>query len=243
MANSVQASLVRGKVARFTLTDGCGMPQASNSMYVTENFIEVNSTKNMDSGDEIKVRRANGVIGTYEPGQVSLLNFTVEIHFEKMDVGALVMLTGDAAILGADGTTVVGFTERAGRTLTQNFGMEVWSDTSGGSCVAGSKLYGYMLYPELGQSYVTIDNIADKEVTGTIHAVTYGGPSWGKGPYGATGDGSSVTGPVAGIGGLPSRLLQPVAADEHRHFELTRIPPPASQTAAGPSSITLPTVY
>lgn len=238
------SSLVRGKVARFTLTDLCGMPQITNSMYVTDGVIEVNSTKNEDEGDEIKIRRMNGVVGTYEPGIRSMLNYTVEAHLERVDPGVISMLTGDALILDAAGTNGVGFTERAGQLLTKAFALEVWTDTSGGSaCVGGTKLYGYMLYPCLQQAYVTIDNITDGHISATIHATSYGGPSWGKGPYGTGSDGSSITGPVAASGGGPARLAAAVAADEHRHFELTTIAPPASQSAAGPQSITLPTVY
>lgn len=243
MAGSVQAALVRGKVARFTLTDLCGFPQTTNSMYVIEALVEINSTKNMDSGDEIKTRRMTGGIGIYERGRQSLQDFSVDIHFEKMDPGALVMLTGDAAILNAAGTNIVGFTERAGLVPVHAFATELWTDSSGGVCVAGSKLYGYMLYPCLEQGYLTIDNITDKEVTGTIHANSRGGPSWGKGPYGTASDGSSVRGPIADASGNPGRLLAAVDPAEHRHFELTTIAPPTPQVAAGPSSIVLPTVY
>lgn len=240
---SVVAPLVRGKVARLTLVDQCGMPQTTNSMYVTDGFITVSSTKNMDTGDEIKVRQANGIIGVHEPGRVSLLNYSVDINFTKVDPGALAMLTGDPAILDY-ASKIVGFSERALQQVLQNFALEVWSDTSGTACTAGSRQYGYMLYPLLSEGYVTFDNISDKEVTATVHAMSYGSPSWGRGPYGASpGDGSSVPGPVATALNTPGRLLVAADPNEHRHFELTTIAPPAAQTIAGPQSITLPTSY
>jgi hypothetical protein len=243
--NSVVAPLVRGKISRFTLVDACGMPQITNSMYVTDGFVSVQSTKNMDAGDEIKLRQANGIIGVYERGRQSLLDFTVDVQFTKIDPGALAMLTGDSAVLDY-ASKIVGWEERALIQITQNFGLEVWTDTSGGGCVSGSKLYGYMLYPMLEQAYITFDNVTDKEVTGTIHAQSKGSPSWGRGPYGATGDGSSVTGPVATAAGpppTPGRLLVAVATNAHRHFEITPVAPPAAQTFTGPQSITLPTAY
>lgn len=239
---SVTAPLVRGKVARLTLVDQCGMPIATNSSYCTDGFITVSSTKNMDTGDEIKVRQANGIIGVHEPGRVSLLNYSVDINFTKVDPGAMAMLTGDPAILDFN-SIIVGWSERALQQVTQNFALEVWSDTSGTACTAGSRLYGYMLYPLISEAYLTFDNISDKEVTATVHGMSYGSPSWGRGPYGALADGSSIRGPVATAANTPGRLLLPVDPTEHRHFEMTTIAPPAAQTVAGPQSITLPTVY
>lgn len=244
---STQAGLVRGKVARFTLLDICGNPQLSNSMYVTKGIITVNSTKNMDEGDTISVRQMDGTIGEYEPGQVSLLNFTHEIQLIKVDPGAIAMLTGDPLVLSADGTTTVGWEERALTPIINNFAMEVWTDTAGGACAAGtSKLYGYMLYPMVGQAYVTIDNIGDKEITATIKGVGYGNPQWGRGPYGSISDGSSIRGPVnsAATGTItPDRLLTAVAPNAMRRFEITPVAPPAAFTVPGPVAITLPSPY
>lgn len=242
---SVSAALVRGKVARFTLLDICGNPQTANSCYVTDGIITVNNTKNMDAGDEIKVRQMNGIIGVHEPGRSSLLNYTIDVNFTKMDVGALAMLTGDPAVLNAAGTGIVGFTENALQQLLQNFALEVWTDSSSALC-STSRVQGYMLYPLVSQAYLTIDNIADKEVTGTIHGMSYGNPQWGRGPYGATGDGSSILGPIntaTSGAATPGRLLLPVGVNEHRHFEETVIPSPAAFSTPGPINITLPTIY
>jgi hypothetical protein len=240
---SLSAALVRGRVARFTLLDDCGMPEADQSMYVTEGIITVNSTKNVDAGDVISVRQMDGTIGVYEPGQASLTNFTIAINLIKVDPGALVMLTGDPAVLNAAGDTIVGFEELALQRMLQKFGMEVWTDTAGNFCQAGGKVTGYMLYPMIGQAYVTIDNISDKEVTATINGMSYGNPEWGEGPYGGTTPVGVTPGPVAGVGGVQSRLLAPVDPNAHRHFELTSISPPDAFTVPGPQSIILPDPY
>lgn len=249
-SNSVVAALVRGKVARCTLVDACGFPQVALSSYVTDGFVTVTSTKNMDMGDEIKVRQANGIIGVHEPGMASMLNYTVGVQFTRADPALLAMLTGDATVLnGATVPLVAGFEERALKVLAQNFALEVWTDTSGTPCASGARLYGYMLYPMIGQGYVTVDDISDKEVTFTVNGMSYGSPSWGRGPYGAltpTPDGSSISGPVnTAASGAPTagRLLVAVDPAAHRHFEITPIAPPAAQTVTGPQTITLPTSY
>lgn len=242
---STSTALVRGRTARFTLLDACGMPQITNSMYVTDGFITVNGTKNVDTGDEIKVRKADGTIGVYEPGRATVTAIGVEIQLMKIDPAAIAMLTGDPLIVDAQGV-VVGWEERTLQKMLQNFAMEVWTGTSAAKCSSGSLLSGYMLYPMVGQSYVTIDNVGDKEITATIHGMTYGNPSWGKGPYGTAADGSSVLGPVSSTAApviTPARLLAAVDPTAARHFEVTPVPPPAAFTTPGPVSITLPTSY
>lgn len=228
------AKLVRGKVARVTLLDACGVPVATNSSHVSKGIITVTGAKNMDEGDEIKTRQMDGTIGTYEPGRRTMLNYMVTAQFITADPGVLAMITGDAVVLNAAGTKIVGFIEEALIALTQNFALEVWTDSSGQPCVAGGKPIGYMLYPLLSQGYVTIDNIEDKEVTFTVTAESYPNAGWGKGPYM----------PVLDVAGTaPARLAQPVTAREQRHFEITTVAAPAPTGGAGPVSITLPSPY
>lgn len=219
---STAAKLVRGKVVRFTLLDECGTPEATDSQYVTEGVVMITQTKNMDEGDEIKTRIMNGTIGTYEPGRRTLLNYTVEVQVITADTGALAMVTGDPVIL--DGTAIIGWVEKALQPLVQNVACELWTDTSGGACVAGGKPVGYVLYPLLSQGYVTMDNVEDKEITFTIHALSYGNPDWGVGPYDVVG---SPAGP------LPTALT----ADDHKVFLITTVAPPAPN---GPGPQDLP---
>lgn len=238
-----EAPLVRGKVGRFTKTDQCGFPQITNSVKTTAGFISVKATKNQDSGDEIKVRQFDGTIGTFEPGQSSLLNFSLEINLVKVNPGLFTMLCGaTTAVLDYAGV-IVGW-EELGRTLiTTNFALELWTGTSAVACSAGSLLSGYTLYPMIGQGYFELDDYTDKEITGTIKAMSYGNPSWGRGPFGGVADGSSIRGPVATAASTPGRLLTAISPSAHRHFELTTIAAPTPDTTADPVTITLPTSY
>lgn len=233
--------LVRGRVARLTLEDQCGLPVATRGTYTTDGFIQVQSTKNYDAGDEIKVRAANGRIGVRESGRQTFLNFSVTIDLIKVNPGVLTMLTGDPGVLDWN-STLVGWEELELVDIPNNFALEVWTGTSGVRCTAGALMNGYMLYPLINQATMDVDSVTDKEVTVHIKGESQGNPSWGKGPYGGTG--SSIPGPVAGDAtNTPSRLLQPVAANAHRHFELTPVPPPAPSPDDGPQTYTLPTVY
>ena len=126
---STRTALVRGRVARFTLVDACGLPQITNSMYVTDGFVQAQTTKNVDNGDEIKVRIANGTIDVYEPGRATLLDFDITIQFSRIDPAAIAMLTGDTLIMDYV-PKAVGWEERAKIPLTQQFAMELWTATS-----------------------------------------------------------------------------------------------------------------
>ena len=216
---STAAKLVRGKVVRFTLLDECGTPEPTVSQNVAEGIITVTQTKNMDEGDEIKVRQMNGQIGTYEPGRRTLLNYTVEVQVITADTQVLSGITGDPAIV--NGGAVIGWTEKALQPLVQNVALELWTDTSAGACVAGGKPVGYVLYPLLSQGYVTMDNVTDKEITFTIHAMSYGNAEWGVGPY-----------KVVDNAGVPGPLPAALTIDDHKVFLITTVAPPAP-TAAG----------
>lgn len=231
---SKSAGLLRGKTARFTLEDACGMPIAGPSTFVVNAFITAKATANYDEGDEVKVKDANGRVALYEAGVPSLTDFDVEINLARVDVGAFTMIARNlASVLDWDGATV-GWEEGETFDVTKLTGLELWTGTAGAVCTDGVLSYGYLLYPSLVNARVTIDDVANKEITATIKAKTKANPSWGKGPY------SVVAADAANTAG---RLIAPVGAGAHRHFEITTIAPPTESGTAGPATLTLPAPY
>jgi hypothetical protein len=228
---TLSAALVRGRVARFTKVDSCGMPQTTAASLVTEGVITVGSTKNVDAGDAISQRIMNGQLGVYEPGKPTVTSFSLDINLLRVNPALITMLTGDPVILSADGTQIVGFEELALVPITTQFAMELWTDTAGNFCQTANRVVGYMVYPFIGEAYLTIDNIADGMISAHIMGQSHGSPSWGKGPYL----------PVAASGGAPARLLAAMDSRAHRHFELTTISPPAITPNFTPATIVLPT--
>lgn len=237
---STTVPLVRGKVVRFTQEDQCGMPLATKGTYTTSGFVQVTAAKNYDAGQEIKVAQANGLIGVHVNGRMTFLNMSLTVQLIKVNPGVITMLTGDAGVLDFN-STLVGWEENELRSLTSNFGMEVWTASSAVKCSAGSLVSGYLVYPGIEQITMDVDSVTEKECTVTLKGLTFGNPSWGLGPYGGTG---SIPGPVAADAiNTPSRLLQPVAAGSHRHFEITPIAPPVDSPVDGPQTYTLPSPY
>jgi hypothetical protein len=231
---STRAGLLRGKTARFTLEDACGMPVAGSSTFVVNAFITAKATPNFDEGDEVKLKDANGRVAMYEPGVPSLTDMDVEIQLAKVDAGAMTMIARNlTSVLDYAGTTV-GWEEGESFDVTKLVGLEIWTGTSGAVCTDGALAYGYLLYPSLVNARVTIDDVANKEITATIKAKTKANPSWGKGPYMVV---------AADEDNVPGRLIAVVGATAHRHFEITPIAPPAESGTAGPSMLVLPTPY
>lgn len=228
--DATERGLVRGRTVRFTQLDACGATIAApaKTSFVTAGFIQATTTKNMDSGEEINVRGANGIIQEYEPGRKSLLAMDIDIELIKVDPAAIAMLTGDPYVLDWQGT-IVGWEELGQVQLTTNFAMEIWTATAGIACQAGGLVNGYMLYPLISQGWVEFADITSKEVTATIHGMTYPNAVWAIGPPNYK--------PVSADAiNTPSRLIAPVGAGAHRHFELTPIAPPAV-SVGGPGTI------
>lgn len=225
-----EQTLIRGRTARFTLLDQCGafIATPTKTSYVTDGFITVKTTKNMDHGTDINLRGANDVVQVFQPGQASLLNMSIDIELIKVSPSVLTMLggPGDPSVVDWQ-TTIVGWEEKAGVLLTQNFGMEIWTATAGAACVAGGSIYGYMLYPLIGQGWIEFADITPSNISVTVHGLSFGNPNWLRGP--------STYLPVAADAiNTPAKLLVNVDPNAHRHFELTPIPPPPNTPAGGP---------
>lgn len=225
---------VRGRTIRITKLDACGMPVAgSANQFVARTFATVKKAANRDMGEEIKVRNADDTIGNYQRGRKTLLDFDIEITFSASDTGALPMMSGDPVVLDWQ-STVVGWEELALTAGGATWALEVWTGTSQTACSSTGAQYGYYLFPFIENAHVESDDITNKESNFTVKANTKGPNQWGKGPYLVVPTDSSNT---------AGRLLVPVAANAHDHFQLTTIAPPAVPANAGPQSLTLPSPY
>lgn len=227
-------SSIRGRTVRFTKLDACGNPVGgAGASFVTTGFITVKQTKNMDNGNEVKVSNASDRVDVYRPGNMTLLNYNLEIDFSVADTGALAMISDAVPVLDYQ-SAVAGWEEKGLTSLNTWWALELWTGIAGQQCVGTAGRYGYWVYPFIGNSYVDADDITNKETNFMVKALTYQKNQWGKGPYTVVAGDSSNT---------PSRLLQPVSTDAHKHFEVVTIAPPAPAATAGPQALTLPTPY
>lgn len=211
-----QFTPILGKRIRATVLDNCGnVPEAADpdALVVTDGFISVNLTAEVEEGAEIITRKANGSLCVNERNDDSFKRFTVEIEFCGVNPDLLSVVT-NAEGYEIDGDTA-GITVAEG-TMDKRFALELWTGISGAACQPGEEASGYMLLPfvqagVLGDVTVDGENAVTFSMTG---AFTRGGNAWGVGPYDVV---DSPAGPL------------PTALDPLDHFLLveTTVAPPA----------------
>lgn len=191
---------VLGKRLRATELDSCGAVTVGTSMnLVTDGFVTISLSSEIDEGAEILLRNASGALCVNEKLSDSFKRFTVEIEFCGVNP-SLLSIVSNAEPYEDYAGDVAGFTVAEGE-LTKRFGLELWTGMSGQNCLpggAGDEASGYMLLPYLQSGVlgdITIDgeNAVTFSITG---AYTLGGNQWGVGPYNTLRDESSVAAPL-----------------------------------------------
>lgn len=215
---------VLGKRLRVTRLDNCGNPpEASDedALIATDGFINVSLSAEVEDGNEIIVRKADGSLCVNERMSNSFKRFNVTIEFCGVNPSLLAMVTNAEVYLDY-AQDVAGFTVPEG-DIEKNFALELWTGLSGQACAPGAEdASGYLLLPfvrggTLGD--LTIDG--ENAVTFTLNgAYTKGGNAWGVGPY-------NVLMGEDGTSAAP--LPTPLDPDDHLLLVDTALaPPPAA---------------
>lgn len=221
-------SLVRGRVARFTLLDACGRPvYGEASQVTTAGFVSVTYTANTDEGEEINVPNAAGETCVREPAVPKFLGYTVEVAFCQVDPDLFALATGQRTVTDANGD-VVGFTMDTSVSAADHFfALEVWAGapTTGACDVGAQGNYGYVLLPFLQAGIVGDFTIENDAVTFTLTAAaTKDGNGWGVGPYNV----------VMSAANAPQPLWEPLSPTEHMLTVITGVAPPEAECGARP---------
>lgn len=185
MATHCFAPVLGKRLRAFTL-DACGATPASgteDAMVVTNGFISVTLSSQVEDGTEIITKKADGSLCVNEMTNPSFKRFTVEIEFCGVDPGLLSVVT-NANIYEDYSNDPIGFTVPEG-TIDGRFSLELWTGLSGAACASGDEeASGYLLLPFVASGVlgdITIDgeNAVTFSLTG---AFTKGGNQWGTGP-------------------------------------------------------------
>lgn len=212
-----------GKRLRVTKVDECGAyPEASTAgaALVTSGFVRVALTAEVEDGDEIIKKRADGSICVNEKQNDSFKYFNVEIEFCGVNPSLLSFVSNAVEYENA-ASDVAGFVVPEGE-IAVSYALELWTGLAGEGCGEEGSEFGYMLFPfivggVLGDFEVTGEDTVDFSVTG---GRTKGGHSWGKGPWKVALD-DDIT---------PTADVLPTALDPFDHFLmlLTAVTPPAA---------------
>lgn len=216
---------VRGKVARITKLDACGVPVVgAKSVVVTDGFVSVEGQIQLEDPQEYKLKNANDTFLYNSRGKPLIKWVDLTLNFGKVDPEAYNLVTGSPIELN-DATVPepVGF--RIRENVYANFALELWTDLEGLACVGGTAAYGYMLLPWVKDAVVGNWTWQNDTITFPVQSArTEHGSGWGVGPYNVV---NRVNAPAG-----PSALLTPIDALDHMLMELTTIAPPSPTCGA-----------
>ena len=208
---------IRGKKIRVTELDECGKILATSKYLVTDGFVTVTLTPNVEDGTSIQVRKASGAMCVNEQGNPSFSNFGVELEFCGVNSELLPMVSN------AEEYETTGFTVPEGE-MTGRFALELWTGIAGVACGSTGEASGYLLLP-----LVASGTLGDVTVSGEdaitfslTNAYTKGGNTWGKGRFKV----------VAGSGGSADVLPTALDSLDHLLMTYTEVAPPADTISA-----------
>jgi hypothetical protein len=235
MADRNSFPLVRGRVMRVTALDGCGAwTPGPDQQAVSDGFVSIALTSNINEGDEIVVTAASGRTCVRDTPCPEFTGYTIEITFCDVNPCLYSLITGQPQVLDAAGA-VAGFRMNSSvSACDQGFALEIWSNVPGEACEGGAGAFGYLLLPFVRSGVIgdfTIENAAVSFVISG--AVTKSGNAWGVGPYQV----------VLNAGGTaPSVLPSAIDPDDHLYVVFTTVAPPLptdgciTLAAAGPAA-------
>lgn len=218
---------ILGKRIRVVQLDKCAnLPTAAaaDSMAVTDGFISVQLSSEVEDGTEIITKKADGSLCVNEKLADSFKRFTIELEFCGVDPG-LLSLVSNAEVYEDYQSNPAGIVVPEG-TIDKTFSLELWTGLSGQACEPGvEEASGYMVLPfiqagTLGDITVDGENAVSFSLTG---AYTKGGNAWGTGPFKV-------------LKGMSGAAKLPTALDPADHFLLveTGIAPPVSACGLQP---------
>lgn len=217
--------IIQGTRLRATLVDACGAPVGGDcAQVVTDGFISVTMTDNIESPDEFKRKTAGGNFCLNQRSEPELNWIEVAIALCQVNPELVSFLTGARLIY--DGSTppvAVGWGTDTDVYATASFALEVWTNLGkvrgGPACGPLGTRYGYLLLPWLIEGTFADLTIENGPADFTINTITSEGNDWGVGPYDVVLDSP---------GGSPSPLLEAIPTTRHRHMQLTDLAPPDS---------------
>jgi hypothetical protein len=191
---------------------------------VSTGFVSVEMQDQVESGQEIVVLNAAGVMCVNEKSPKQLKWIDVTITFCNVDPEMFNLITGSTLVLNDAGSpAAVGFQTRTGNYGTNAFGLEVWSNLSAPACATLGTFslvpYGYFLLPNVIEGTVGDLKIENGAISFSVSGRTKQGTNWGTGPKNVL---ANMT------NGTAQKLLVALPADTHRHLQWTYLAPPTA---------------
>lgn len=176
---------IKGRVIRVTRLDECGAPAAGLcSVIVTEGFVRVTISREVEAGQEYNMKNAWGDFCFAEKDSDRTKWTNVGIELCEIDPQVMDIIGGANPIV-VDGNTI-GYS--IGPSANPNaFALELWTKKAGaGACVAGVQEWGYAAVPFIRNGQPDGDIVIENApMTVKLKGEGYGAVAdWGVGPHG-----------------------------------------------------------
>lgn len=212
--------VVNGLVIRGTKVDNCGRPiYGDGSRVVSDGFVSLALTMNIDDGTAITVNNAAGVQCVNKPAVPKIQSIGGVLTFCQVDPDFYTLMTGQPKVVDPATGDAVGFQVRSGvRPGDISVALEWWSEVPGAACDEGvTAQWGYGLLQFMQGGVIGDFTIENGAVTFQVsNLVTKDGSAWDDGPYNV----------VTDANGDPAGLQEPIQNDGHLHVQVTTIAPP-----------------
>ncbi|WP_328856908.1 hypothetical protein OG579_17070 [Williamsia herbipolensis] len=222
-----RSAVIRGKVARFTRLNGCGVPVSNTKgTLATDGYVKITITQQWQEGVDTAVKNANGKLDVTDKTKDQLKRVEVVMEFTRIDPEAISLVDGNPTILNAKGDSV-GFGMGSNATDVY-FGLETWQDITNTAC-GTAKPYFHYTVPYLGNGKIDGEVVIQEETASfTMKAESYAPNSWGASPYLVDLNASDA---AAG-------LFTPIDPNEHVRGQRTLVAPPAPTAGLVPLVVT-----
>jgi hypothetical protein len=186
---------------------------------VSESFVTLNLTAEIEEPDEFIVKLANGRLCINETGCATLKRFNVEIEVCNADPDLFEIISGVSTVASYNGD-IVGFQIDQDLGECNKFALEFWTKVIGDECTdaeTGAAQYLYWLMPCLSNGRIGDLTIENGPLTWTLSAEATPSSGWGTGPFNVVPINADNT---------PGRLLSPIGDETALHVQFTTIAPP-----------------
>lgn len=215
---------------RFTKLSSCGVYDTGVcAMMVTKGIVEIALAKIGTDREMVPVVNADNEVLAMESNAPQLHGYTVTLKMTGIDPVYFSWLSGQTIRYdNAASPVAIGLASGANSALLGNVAFEGWTRLAGTACSAGVAQYGYLLLPWLRDGEFTDITFNNGLAECTLTARTSMASPWSTGPY------SVHLSAAAGTLGQPWPLFTTVGAEDHRIWEITKLPPPVPTAACGP---------
>ncbi|WPR52849.1 hypothetical protein SJI45_19120 [Streptomyces sp. S399] len=212
---------------RITRVDGCGRPVCGDdNAYVTDCFASVSMAANIEDGEDIQFKAANGRQCGFKRGCPTLNGYDLTFTFFQASPELLEIMTGSPVYFDYDGRPI-GF-DSCSIACNSGFALEVWTDVLGEDVCEDEAAEGawvYFLLPWVTNGMIGDLELASEAVNLELTGATRAGGKWGVGPYDVQAQDAA---------GTPGPMLTPLDAACHRRMFITSTPPPEPSTTYVP---------